>query len=417
MKASIITIGDEILIGQIVDTNSAWLGKHLSDLGFEVEEIRSISDTPEAIYSTLSNCQSDLMIITGGLGPTQDDLTKKVLCEFTKGQMYFDNEVYKRICKHLENKGVPVNTLNKQQAELPDSAEILPNSKGTASGMWFQHQTQDKKQHIIALPGVPYEMKAIYNEEINYRLTERFNLIKTHYKTIHTSGLAESVLAETLREWEDKLRKDGLLLAYLPRPGVVRLRIGFKSNNEELATKTIQKYIEKLQDIIPNHIFSLEELEIEKEVFNLLIKKNKTLSTAESCTGGRIASAITALAGSSKVFKGSVVAYSNDIKERILNVPHSVLEKNGAVSQEVVEAMALNINQLYQSDMALAVSGIAGPTGATKDKPIGTTWIALSYQNEVISQSFLFGEERDNNQKKASITALDMLRKKLLEID
>ncbi|MCD6366919.1 MAG: competence/damage-inducible protein A [Bacteroidales bacterium] len=410
MEAHIITIGDEILIGQILDSNSKWLAELLNLSGIRVRQITSISDSPEHIKDTLHTGlgKYDLVIMTGGLGPTKDDLTKQTLAEFFETELVYHEEVDKRVRKLLALRGIEANDMNKSQAYLPKDARIFANHNGTASGMWFE-----KSDTIfISMPGVPFEMKTMFEKEIFPAIKQKFPTKSIYYKTVMTQGVVESHLAMRIRSWEENL-PSFIKLAYLPQPGIVRLRLTAQGNDHEILENAIEKEITKLQKLLPNEIFGYNDIALEEVVGNLLRKKKATLATAESCTGGYVAHLITSIAGSSDYFNGSVVSYANEIKTNILGVNETVLEAKGAVSQEVVEQMAANVKAKFNTDYAIAISGIAGPTGGTPEKPVGTIWIGIATPDKVISQKFLFGEHRGRNIRRSALQALNMLRLKI----
>jgi len=406
IKAEIITIGDEILIGQIVDTNSAWMAKELNKIGIAVYQITSVSDQREHIIQALDNAKKnvDIILITGGLGPTKDDITKKVLAEYFNTKLVQNEQVLKDVQDFITGRRVPMNALNVLQAEVPENCEVIRNHYGTAPGMWFE---SDNKI-IISMPGVPYEMKGIMEKYIIPKFVQRFKTQHIIHKTLLVHGVPESQLATNLSEWEDALPKS-IKLAYLPSPGLIRLRFTTYTENLDAGNEMINQEIEKLYQLIPDNISGYEEENIEGLIGNVLREKELTLSTAESCTGGYIASQITSVSGSSDYFIGSVVAYHNDIKVNILDVPSTMLEKYGAVSREVVEEMAKGCIKKFRTSYAIATSGIAGPTGGTTEKPVGTVWIAVASEKNVVSQMFVFGKEREINIKKSSSTALNML--------
>ncbi len=408
IKAEIITIGDEILIGQVVDTNSAWIAEKLNSIGIKIAQIISISDTSEHIVNTLNNARkhANIILITGGLGPTKDDITKTTLADYFNTSMKINEVVLKDVETYLRNHGVAMNELNRQQAEVPENCVVIPNYNGTAPGMWFE------KDNIIfiSMPGVPYEMKSIMENYVLPELKKKYNSKKIIRKTLLIHGLPESHLAEKLNDWEEQL-PENMKFAYLPSPGIIRLRLSLTGQNEKDLEILLQNEINKLYKIIPDNIIGTEEQKIEETIAKLFKKDKKTLSTAESCTGGNISHLITSVAGSSDYFIGSVVAYSNKIKEQILNVNYLDIEKYGAVSKQVVEQMAKGVLKLYNTDYAIATSGIAGPTGGTEQKPVGTTWIAVASKNSVVSEIYLFGNNRSRNISKASIFGLNMLRK------
>jgi nicotinamide-nucleotide amidase len=407
MNAEIITIGDEILIGQVIDTNSAFLATELNKLGISVVQITSVPDTREGIVKALDAAisRAGLILITGGLGPTSDDITKPALTEYFNTRLVENPVVVEKIRSILASRGVKMTERNRKMAELPADCEILNNSAGSAQGMWF---VKDGK-HFISLPGVPFEMKAIYLEEIEYRLKERFSLPNIHHTTILTHGMPESMMANLIQEWEENL-PSFIKLAYLPSPGILRLRLSGKSTGpkEELI---MQMEVEKgkLEDIIRKYIFGYGVDTLEQLIGKVLREKNMTLALAESCTGGTLSSMITSVAGASAYYRGGIISYANEIKTSELNVSPYTLMINGAVSQAVVEQMAEGVRVRYQTDFAVATSGIAGPDGGSPEKPVGTTWIAVASKNRIVSSLHNFSDERGRNIQKATITALFML--------
>jgi len=408
MKVSIITIGDEILIGQIIDTNSAWIAQRLNEIGLRVEKVYSISDTEEAILRTLERASeiADIVLITGGLGPTRDDITKTTLAK------YFDDVLVpnKAVLEHIETLfhkyGVEkINKLNIQQADLPSKCKLLLNPVGTASGMWFE---KDKK-HFISMPGVPREMKALMNSYVLPELKTRFSKGVFLHKTILTQGIPESVLAELIEHWELSLPKK-VKLAYLPSENRVRLRLSVHGENKEQLAGLLDAEVLRLNEIIPEYIYGEEKDSIERRVGVLLSQSNTTVATAESCTGGYLAHLITSVAGSSAYFRGSVLAYDNEIKKSVLNVEPDSLNNFGAVSEQVVKEMACSVRKLMGTDYALATSGIAGPTGGSKEKPVGTVWTAIAGPNGVKAVKHQFGTERLwNVRRSANAVLLDFL--------
>ena len=412
MKAELITIGDELLIGQTIDTNGSWLAEQLNLLGITVSQISSIRDNREHIISSLQNAQSrsELVILTGGLGPTNDDITKSTLCEFFDSELVLNEQVLEKIEAYFNSRSLKMIKVNSDQAMLPNNCQFLRNERGTASGMWFKKDGVD----FISLPGVPYEMKGIFLDEILPVLKAQYSISTVVNKTVKTQGIGESFLAEIIKDWEKKIIDSGLKLAYLPSPGIVKLRITAFGNNEAELSARIDDSIENLKKLIPKYIFGYEKDRIEEVVGQLLKEKGSSLSLAESCTGGNIAHLITGVSGSSNYFKGSVVAYSNDIKQQVLNVDPKSIQQNGAVSKQVVEQMATGVRNSFKSDYAIATSGVAGPTGGTKQKPVGTVWIAVAYNEGVVSKKFNFGNNRERNIQISSLSALNMLRLVLL---
>ena len=416
MQAEIITIGDEILIGQIVDTNSAFIGQLLNLNGISVKQITSVSDDREHIIKALDEAKerADIILITGGLGPTKDDITKKTLCEYFNTTMRFDESAYQDVVNLFAQYGKTVTPINRLQAEVPAICEVIRNYNGTAPCMWFD---VDGKV-FVSMPGVPYEMKALMKNQIVPKLKSRFKFPFIFHKTVLTQGIGESALSELISDWEDSLSAVNIKLAYLPAPGMVRLRLSTKGDNDELLRLNVDKKIEELKTIISEYIYGYEIFGVDNETLEqtigkLLREKKKTISTAESCTGGYISHLITKVPGSSDYYTGSVISYSYEIKETELGVPKEILDTQGAVSQAVVEQMAKAIRIKYRTDYSISASGIAGPGGGTKEKPVGTVWIALATPDKVISEKFQFGNHRERNIQKTANAALNMLRKEL----
>lgn len=416
MYAEIITIGDEILIGQIVDTNSAFIGRLLNLNGISVKQITSVSDNREHIMEALNEAKNraDIILITGGLGPTKDDITKKTLCEYFNTSMRFDEQAYEDVVNLFAQYGKEVTATNRLQAEVPANCEVIRNYNGTAPCMWFD---VDNKIYV-SMPGVPYEMKALMKNQIIPKLISRFKFPFIFHKTVLTQGIGESSLSDLLTDWENSLAAVNIKLAYLPAPGMVRLRLSTKGANDILLREHVEHKIEELKRIIPEYIYGYETFGEENETLEqiigkLLRDKKKTISTAESCTGGYISHLITKVPGSSDYYTGSVISYSYEVKETELGVEKEVLDKQGAVSQPVVEQMAKAIRRKYKTDYSIAASGIAGPGGGTAEKPVGTVWIALATPEKVISEKFLFGNHRERNIQKTANAALNMLRKEL----
>lgn len=412
IKAEIITIGEELLIGQVIDTNSAWISQQLNLIGISVQQITSISDNKKQLIKTLTQAtqRSQLVLITGGLGPTKDDITKQTLAEYFNSNLVFNENAFKNIEAIFSRRNLKVTELNKQQAYLPDNCKVIPNLEGTACGMQF------KKNNciVISMPGVPYEMKTMMEKFILPELQNIFKLPYVVHKTILTQGIGESLLAEKIEEWENNLPQN-ISLAYLPSPGIVRLRLSAIGENKNELENVVQKQIVKLNEIISEYIYGYDNETLEVIIGNLLKAKNKTLAVAESCTGGYIAHLITSVPGSSKYFKGGIVSYANEIKINELQVNKNDLEQFGAVSKQVVEQMAQNILKKYHADYAVATSGIAGPDGGTPEKPVGMVWIAVADKCNVSAQVYYMGEHRGRNIQKSAITALNLLRKKILE--
>ena len=413
MKAEIITIGDEILIGQIVDTNSAWMANILFDHGIEVAQITSITDEKNHIVNALEDAQTraDLILITGGLGPTKDDITKATLCAYFDDQLEFRQDVFNQVKSLFDSYGVEMPEVNRHQAEVPSKCITLMNKKGTAPGMWFRHN----EKVIVSMPGVPYEMKYLMEHEVLPRVKTEFDTPELVYKTVLTQGIGESSLMEILGGWENTVLDDDLKLAWLPAAGKVRLRVSGKGTSRIAIETKIATYIKQLPTLIPAHYVGYETDALEAEIGNLLKKKEWTVSTAESCTGGNIARLLTSIAGSSAYFEGSVVSYSNKVKETILGVSWESIKRHGAVSKQVVEEMVSGVRHKLGTDCAIATSGIAGPDGGTDDKPVGTVWIAVATPKGVVSERFQFGTDREKNILRSSQTALHLLQKELLK--
>lgn len=418
MQVEIITIGDEILIGQIVDTNSAFMGQLLNMNGMSVKQISSVSDNREHIMKALDEAKgrADIILITGGLGPTKDDITKKTLCDYFNTTMRFDEGAYEDVVNIFAAYGKDVTPLNRLQAEVPAICEVIRNKNGTAPGMWFD---VDGKV-FVSMPGVPYEMKALMKELVIPKLKTRFDFPSIYHKTILTQGIGESTLSELISDWEDSLAADHIKLAYLPAPGMVRLRLSTKGKDAKVLEANVERKIAEVKPMISEYIYGYEIYGEEKEsleqmIGKLLLDKNKTVSTAESCTGGYISHLITRVPGSSQYYTGSVISYAYEIKESELGVLHDVIMKHGAVSQPVVEQMAKAIRERYKTDYSISASGIAGPGGGTEEKPVGTVWIAIATPDKVISEKFQFGTNRERNIQKTANAALMMLKKELEE--
>ena len=411
MLTEIITIGDELLIGQVVDTNSAWIAQRLNEIGIRVKQITSVSDNEEHILNALkeASIRSDIIIITGGLGPTKDDITKKTLCKYFDTNLKFDDQSYKIIETIFQSRGKEVTPINRQQAELPENCIPLPNFNGTAPGMWFE---KDNKIYI-SLPGVPSEMKGLMNKTVLPKFKERFPLVPIIHKTILTQGAGESFLSDLISEWEDNL-PPGLKLAYLPAAGMVRLRITAQGENETALRNIVENEHLKLKALIGEYIYGYNDDTLEAIIGRLLKEKKKTICTAESCTGGFIAHKITTIPGSSDYYIGSIVAYANDIKVNELSIDANDLNKFGAVSEQVVKSMAIHAREKFKSDYSIATSGIAGPDGGTADKPVGTIWLAVSGNEKMIVRKLQLGTERIRVILETSQHAFNILRKMLI---
>ncbi|KAF2330045.1 CinA family nicotinamide mononucleotide deamidase-related protein [Flavobacterium nitrogenifigens] len=414
MKAAIITIGDEILIGQIVDTNSAFIAKSLDRIGVEVAEMLSISDDKKHILDTFTQLQNkvDVVIVTGGLGPTKDDVTKKTFCEYFDDELVVDQKVLAHVTELIEGfYKRPISQLNKDQALVPSTCTVLHNKVGTAPGMWMKKEDTV----FISLPGVPYEMKYLVEEEIIPKIVREYKRPYIIHKTILTYGQGESLVAERIEQWENNL-PEFIKLAYLPNPGRVRLRLTARGTNKEELEEAIESNVQSLDAIIHDIIVGYEENEtIETVIGKLLSKQNKTVSTAESCTGGRVASLLSSVPGSSGYFKGSVVSYATEAKVNVLGIPQNLIDQFSVVSAEVASAMALNVKELLKTDYALATTGNAGPSKGDSDAEIGAVFIALATPNGVIVEEFNFGQSREKVIDRASVKSLEILQKEILK--
>lgn len=411
MQAEIITIGDELLIGQVVDTNSAWLGSTLGDDGIKVIQITSVQDHAAQIVQAVNDALSraDIVLMTGGLGPTKDDITKKTLAEMFGMKLVRNEQVYDMVGKQLALRGIAFTELNQGQALVPDGCTVLPNRNGTAPGMWFE---RDGKV-LISMPGVPFEMKALVKDEVLPRLRKHFALDANVHRTIITFGLAESILADTIASWEEAL-PPYLHLAYLPSVLCIRLRLSAYEIDRQKAEQEIESQIEKLSKVIPHYIIGSEDDSLESVTGTLLKTRGETLATAESCTGGNIAHRFTAMPGASEYFKGGVVAYSNEVKIALLGVDPESLNRYGAVSQSVAEQMAEGVRRATGATYGISTTGIAGPTGGTPEKPVGTVWMAVATPNGVFSRRMVFGSVRSQNIERASSNCINLLRLQLL---
>ncbi|MCL3781526.1 competence/damage-inducible protein A [Prolixibacteraceae bacterium JC049] len=412
MKAHIITIGDELLIGQIIDTNSAFMAQQLNNIGVEVAFKSTISDDRNSIVEALewSMSKADVVLMTGGLGPTNDDITKHVLAEFFHGELKEDAKVLAHIQNLLEPRGITVSDSNRAQALVPDCCEVIENKMGTAPGMWFE---EDGKI-VVSMPGVPFEMKDLMKKSIIPRLSNRNGNNSIFHKTVLTQGLPESMLAQKIESWENQLPSN-IKLAYLPNPMAIKLRLSAYGNSLDDLKRMVAEEIEKLKELIEKNIFGYDNDTLAGVIGKTLVERGETMATAESCTGGNIAHQVTLNAGSSAYFKGGVVAYSNEVKEQQLLVSSADLEAHGAVSQPVVEAMAKGVAKVLHTTYGVATSGIAGPAGGSEDKPVGTVWIAVAKGERVISKKYNFGTNRERNITRSTQTALNMLRQLILE--
>jgi len=405
MLSEIITIGDELLIGQVIDTNSAWMGRELNSIGIEVLQRTSVRDRASEIMAAIDSSMKrvDLVLVTGGLGPTKDDITKQTLCEYFGTKLVFSEAVFENIKKILSNR-VTLNALNRDQALVPESAEVINNRVGSAPITWFEKENKI----LISMPGVPEEMKTVMSEEILPRLHKRFCTDVIMHRTFMVKNHPESMLAQKIEDWEDDL-PEYIKLAYLPKAGLVRLRLTGRGKNPQELAESIDQEAKKLKNILGIDIYEESDLPLEVSVGNLLRDNKLTFSTAESCTGGKIAAMMTSVPGSSEYFKGSVVAYHNDVKTSLLKVSPDTLQKHGAVSKETVVEMVKGAMDSMGTDCAVATSGIAGPGGGTAEKPVGTIWIAVACGSRIVTAKQEGDKGRELNQERAINTALILL--------
>ncbi len=414
MKATIVTVGDEILIGQIVDTNSSFIAKSLDKIGIGVFEMLSITDDKQHILNTLSSLQNkvDVVIITGGLGPTKDDITKKTFCDYFDDELISDAKVLAHVTQLIEQFFKrPISQINKDQALVPSKCQVLFNQVGTAPGMWMEKENTV----FISLPGVPYEMKYLIENEVVPKLISKYERPYIIHKTILTYGVGESLLAERIESWEDNL-PEFIKLAYLPSPGRVRLRLSARGTDEKILHDGIATQIEKLQLIISDCIVGFDDGEtIEVVLGKLLTEKKLTLATAESCTGGKIAATLTSVSGASNYFKGSIVSYATQVKEDFLGISPDLIREHSVVSSEVAEAMALQIQKLLQTDYAIATTGNAGPNKGEADAEVGTVFIAIATPKGVFSEEFNFGQPREKVIDRAVIKGLEIIYKEIVK--
>ncbi|MGF7080504.1 competence/damage-inducible protein A [Mucilaginibacter sp. UYCu711] len=414
MLAEIITIGDEILIGQIVDTNSAWMAQQLNNAGIRVKQISSVSDDKQHILTALAEAaeRADLILITGGLGPTKDDITKNTLAEYFGVGMVEDEGALNNVLGIFEKYNRPMLKINRLQAQVPANCEVIVNKNGTAPGMWFN---VDGKIYV-SMPGVPFEMMYMMEEEVIPKLKASFKLPYIVHKTILTVGEGESYLSERVADIEDSLPAH-IKLAYLPKLGQVRLRLSGQGADEAALTQEIDKYASKLIERVGAFVVAAEDIPLEKAILNYMAQKGLTLSVAESCTGGYISHLFTQHAGSSKVFFGGAISYSYELKESILDVKHDTLLQYGAVSEETVVEMVEGALRNFKSDFAIAVTGIAGPDGGMPDKPVGTVWIAVACAQKTVRKKFTFGSKRQQNIERSATSALFMLNTLLKDVE
>ncbi len=414
MKATIVTIGDEILIGQIVDTNSGFIAKSLDKIGVEVSEMISISDDKNHILETFAKLQNkvDLVIVTGGLGPTKDDVTKKTFCDYFEDELVVDQRVLAHVTQLIEGfYKRAITQMNKDQALVPSKCTVLHNEVGTAPGMWMKKENTV----FISLPGVPFEMKYLVENEIIPKVVVEYERPYIIHRTILTYGQGESLVAERIEDWENNL-PEFIKLAYLPALGRVRLRLSARGTDKKILEEALEENIKSLDAIIHDIIVGFDEDEtIEFVIGKMLKKQNKTLSTAESCTGGMIAQVLTSVSGSSQYFKGAVVSYATEAKIAVLGIPESLINEYSVVSKEVVSAMALNIKEIMKTDYAIATTGNAGPSKGDSDAEIGTVFIAIATPVDIIVEEFNFGQPREKVIDRAVFKSLELLQKEILK--
>ena len=410
MNVIVISIGDELLIGQTVNTNASWIGQEISKIGGNILEGLTISDKAQEILTTVdySINKADVIIITGGLGPTKDDITKHTLASYFDTELEIHQPTLDKITAYFSMRKRPMLESNIQQAALPKDCTILSNNYGTAAGMWFEKNGKI----VISLPGVPFEMKGIMSEEVFPRMKERFQLNSMYHKTILTQGIGESFLAEQLTEWENRVRAEGFGLAYLPSPGIVKLRIS--SPNGEQDKTIIEDYLSEVKNTLPEAVFGYENENLPEIIGKLLRENNLKIGTVESCTSGLLANQIVSVSGASDYFEGSLLTYSYKLKEEVLGISNSTLVENGAVSEIVALQMAESGLEKLDVDICLSTTGIAGPLGGTDDKPVGLVWIGLATKNGVKARKFQFGDNRERNLQMTVLSALNWLRYELI---
>jgi nicotinamide-nucleotide amidase len=413
IKVSIITIGDELLIGQVIDTNSAWMAQELNKAGIKVNRRVAVGDDWNDIWKALDeeSANADVILITGGLGPTADDITKPLLCEYFNGKMIVSQEALDNVIHIFENiHKRPVTERNRKQAEVPDTCKVIVNTRGTAPCMWFE---KDKKI-FVSMPGVPHEMKGLMEEHIIPELSKIFTLPFICHRTLVTYGIGESNLADKIQGFETSLPSH-IKLAYLPNYGIVRLRLSSTGNDKEKTESEIEMLFQQLQEEVKDFLVTNEDAPMEKVVGQMLMSKNETISTAESCTGGYISQLLTSIPGSSAYFDGSMVTYSYNAKENLLGVKNETLINFGAVSEEVVKEMATGLLQKMKTNYVIAVSGIMGPGGGTIEKPVGTVWVAVGNTTKIVTKLYHFRFDRQKNIQLTAMNALNLMRLFLIE--
>ncbi|MBO7480973.1 MAG: competence/damage-inducible protein A [Bacteroidales bacterium] len=405
MNAGIIIIGDEILIGQVVDINSSWISREMNKIGFRTETVITVGDDGKSISDAIDRCLevADVVFMTGGLGPTKDDITKKVICEKFGTELVLNEAVLANVAEMLGRRGIALTENNRGQALVPATATVINNAVGTAPGIMMERNGK----LLFSMPGVPFEMRYLMEHEIIPLIKKHYNLKPVFHKTLLLTGIAESILAEKISDWEDSLAKN-VKLAYLPAYSSIRLRLSVYEPDENTEAYISAK-VKELEQIVPENIIAYEDIKLEELVGKLLKNRHCTVATAESCTGGKVASLITSVSGSSEYYKGSVVSYCNEVKADVLGVSRADLEKYGAVSSTVAEQMAVGVRNLLGVDYAVSTTGVAGPTGGSDEKPVGTVWIAVATPKKVVSRKYVFGKDRSINIERFAASALSML--------
>jgi nicotinamide-nucleotide amidase len=412
ITAEIIAIGDELLIGQTVNTNAAWLGEQLNAIGIKVHRSVVISDNRQEIVAALdeASARSNIIIMTGGLGPTKDDITKHTLCDYFQTELVINEEALGRITDFFERRGLPMLEVNRQQAAVPAACTVIHNFKGTACGMWFERGDRV----FISMPGVPYEMKGMMEEEVFGKLATFYHRPVIRHRTILTTGVGESFLANQLVEWEKMLEDRKIALAYLPSPGMVKLRMSSYGENGRDVEADFRECEQELHRLVGEHIYGYDKDTLQEIVGQLLRSEGETLAIAESCTGGTLARMLTSVPGASDYLIGGVIAYYSLVKTELLSVPEAMIQQKNAVSREVAEAMAVGARKRFASDWAISTTGVAGPGGGTDTHPVGLIYVAVAGSNGCKSIELKLGKRRESNMDMASFAGLNLLRKEIL---
>ena len=413
ITAQIIAIGDELLIGQTINTNAAWLGEQLNAIGIKVHRSLVISDNRDEIIKALNeaSAQSHIIIMTGGLGPTKDDITKHTLCSYFNSELVINEEVLARITEFFERRGLPMLEVNRLQATVPKDCTVIHNFRGTASGMWFERGDRV----FISMPGVPYEMKGMMEDEVFAKLAAFYKRPVIRHRTILTTGVGESFLANQLSDWEKMLEERSIALAYLPSPGMVKLRMSSYNEAGRNVEADFNACETELHRLVGEHVYGYDKDTLQEIIGSLLKQQSATLSLAESCTGGTLSRLITSVPGSSEYYLGGTVTYANEMKVRFLGVPRTLIETHGAVSSEVAMAMAEGARAHFGSDWAISTTGIAGPGGGTDTKPVGLIYVAVAGPGGSLCIELRLGKRRDNNMDMAAFAGLNLLRKEILK--